>query len=199
LKSAFRKISRVRSILGGTTWYLSEDCLLAAKGTRYSVEYRRFYLRDLEWIVVWPNRSWLLRLIPGALVAIAGACFWHWLDSSFGAIVVGVGVAWALLELALGPTAGSRVRTTGVSVDLPLVKRTRRAGNVLQAIDVAVRAARDVTVQPVVSISSVPTSSISTSSLPIPSLQQAESPVQTSSEVGSEAPSMSDASLTNGS
>jgi hypothetical protein len=194
LKSAFHKISRVRSILGGTTWYLSEDCLLAAKRTMYAVEYRRFYLRDLEWVVVWPNGSWLIRLIPGALLAIAGACFWHWVDSSFGAIIVGIGLAWALLELALGPTAGSRVRTTGVSVDLPLVKRTRRAGNVLQAIDAAVRASRDVTVQPVTPIPSPPMPS-----LPMPNLQLAEVSVQTNSEAASVVPSMSDASLTNGS
>jgi hypothetical protein len=63
LKSAFRKISRVGSLTGGTKWYLSEDCLLAAKRTMYAVEYRRFYLRDVESIVVWPNRLWLLRMV----------------------------------------------------------------------------------------------------------------------------------------
>jgi len=194
LKSAFHKISRVRSILGGTTWYLSEDCLLAAKGTRYSVEYRRFYLRDLEWVVVWPNRTWLIRLIPGALVAIAGACLWEWANSTFGAIVVGVGLAWALLELALGPTAGSRVRTTGICVDLPLVKRTRRAGSVLRTIDAAVRASREVSGQLVVSVSSLPLFRP-----PMPSPQQAGAPVQANSDAESVGPSIADASLTNGS
>jgi hypothetical protein len=183
LKSAFQKISRVSSITGGTKWYLSRDCLLAAKRTLYAVEYRRFYLRDLECIVVWPSRSWRLRLIiPGVLLAALGASLWLWVNFTSGAIFIGIGLAWVVLELALGPTAGSRVRTTGVSVDLPLVKRTRRARKVLKAIDAAVRASRDVTMQPAV---------------PIPSLQPAGVSVLTNSEAASAAPSLADASQTN--
>jgi hypothetical protein len=145
----FRKISRVGSLLGATRWYLSEDCLLASKGN-YTVEYRRFYLPDLESIVVWPSRLWLLRLIlPGALLGALGVSLGVWVDSTTGAIFGGVGLAWAGLELALGPTAETRIRTTGASVDLALVKRTRRAHKVLAKIDAAVRAARaSVTAQP---------------------------------------------------
>ena len=149
MSSAFRKISRVGSLTGGTKWYLSEDCLLAAKGVMYTVEYRRFYLRDLEYIMVWPSRLWLLRLIiPGVLLAALGASLWQWANSTAGTIFVGVALAWVALELALGPTAGARIRTTGASVDLPLVKRTRRARNVLAKIDAAVRATRGVIEQP---------------------------------------------------
>jgi hypothetical protein len=170
---------------GGTRWYLSKDCLLAAKRTMYTVEYRRFYLRDLECIVVWPRRWWWLRLIiPGVLLATLGASLWQWLDSTSGEIFTGIALAWVVLELALGPTAGSQVRATGVSVDLPLVKRIRRAREVIKAIDVAVRASREVTIQ---------------SSVPIPSLQAAAVSVQPNPEVASVAPSIADASQTNGS
>ena len=149
MKSAFQRISRVSSVTGGTKWYLSNDCLLAAKRTMYVVEYRRFYLRDLEWIVVWPSRSWRYRLIiPGVLFAVLGAGFWQWVNSTSGAIFTCIGLAWIALELALGPTAGSRIRTTGLTVDMPLVQRTRRASKVLRAIDAAVRASRDVTMKP---------------------------------------------------
>jgi hypothetical protein len=143
LRIAFRKISRVGSLTGATKWYLSEDCLLAAKRVMYAVEYRRFYLRDLESIVVWPSRTWLLRpTIPGVLLAALGASLWHWVNFTAGAIAGSAGLAWAALELGLGPTAGSRIRTTGASVDLPLVKRTRRARKVLAKIDAVVRATR---------------------------------------------------------
>jgi len=143
LKSAFRKISRVRSITGGTRWYLTEDCLLAAKRTLYVVEYRRFYLRDLESIVVWPNRLWLWRLLtPAVVFALVGVSFWQWVDSTVGAIFLILALAWVALELALGPTARSLVRTTGASVDLRLVKRSRRARKVMAHIDAAVRSAR---------------------------------------------------------
>ena len=47
---------------------MSDDCLLSAKRMMYTVEYRRFYLRDLESITVWPSRMWKLRvIIPTAM------------------------------------------------------------------------------------------------------------------------------------
>ena len=145
MKSAFRKLSRVRTLGGSTTWYLSDDCLLAAKRLMYSVEYRRFYLRDLESVVIWPTRLWLLRLIiPAVLFAALGLLFWEWVNSTAGAIIGGVGALWVLLELAAGPTAQSRIRFTGSTIDLPLVMRKRRAAKVLARIDAAVRATRAV-------------------------------------------------------
>lgn len=185
MRSGFRKISRVGSLTGGTKWYLNDDCLLAAKRTMYAVEYRRFYLRDLECIVVWPSRLWLWRLIiPGILLGALGASLWQWVNSTAGAIFAGIGLAWVVLELTLGPTAGSRVRTTGVSVDLPVVKRKRRASKVLAKIDAAVRASRDVAMQPTVRM---------------PGLQPAGTSVPTKSEVASAAPSsIADASQSNG-
>lgn len=143
MKSAFRKISRVGSLTGGTRWYLSEDCLLAAKRTLYVVEYRRFYLRDLESIVVWPNRLWPWRLLtPAVLLAVLGVSFWQWVDSTAGAIFLILALAWVALELVLGPTARSLVRTTGASIDMRLVKRVRRARKVIAKIDAAVRSTR---------------------------------------------------------
>jgi hypothetical protein len=154
LPVAFRKISRVGSLTGATKWYLSEDCLLAAKRVMYVVEYRWFYLRDLESIVVWPSRTWLLRpIIPGVLLVALGFSLWHRVNFTAGAIAGGAGLAWAALELGLGPAAKSRIRTTGATVDLPLVKRTRRAGKVLAKIDAAIRATRGgVMEQPTTSI-----------------------------------------------
>jgi hypothetical protein len=185
LKSAFRKISRVGSLTGGTKWYLSADCLLAAKRTMYAVEYRRFYLRDLESIVVWPSRLWLWRLvIPGVLFAALAIAFWQWVDSTVGAIFAGVGLAWMAAELALGPTAGARIRTTGASVDLPLVARTRRARQVLAKIDGALHTARGGAEQP---------------TAPVTSAQPADPSVQTNSEAPTGAVSIADATQTNGS
>ena len=182
--SDFRKISRVVSLIGGTKWYLKDDCLLAAKRTMYAVEYRRFYLRDLESIVVWRSRLWIWRLmIPGVLFTALGISLRLWVNATAGAIFIFIGLAWMMLELALGPTARSRVRTTGAIVDLPLVKRTFRARKVLAVIDAAVRASRDVTIQPAV---------------PIPSLQPAEVFVQTNSEAASATPTIADASQLNG-
>jgi hypothetical protein len=184
LKSAFQKISLVRSLTGGTKWYLSEDCLLAAKTTMYVVEYRRFYLRDLECVVVWPSRLWLLRLIiPSALLAVLSASLWQWVNSTAGAIFGGMALAWVALELALGPTAGSRIRTTGASVDLPLVSRTRSAEKVLAKIDAAARATRVAIEQP------IPLSTIA---------QPAEPTIQTRSEA-SATTSFAPAIQTNGS
>jgi hypothetical protein len=149
LKGAFRKISRVGSLTGGTRWYLSDDCLLAAKRILYAVEYRRFYLRDLEYIMVWPSRLWLWRLIiPGLVFGALGVTFWQWINYTSGAIFSGVAVAWVAMEQVLGPTANSRIRTTGATIELPIVKRTRRARRVFAKIDAAVRMTRAVVEQP---------------------------------------------------
>lgn len=168
MRSAFRKISRVASLTGGTKWYLSEDCLFAAKCVMYTVEYRRFYLLDLESIVVWPSRMWLLRpIIPAVLLGALGVLLSYNVNLTTGAIFAAIGVAWALLELALGPTAATRIRTTGAMVDLPLVKRVRRTRQVLAKIDSAVRTARGGVIEPPAVPMSVPqpaTSSNQTSS-----------------------------------
>jgi hypothetical protein len=158
--------------------------LLAAKRTMYAVEYRRFYLRDLESIVVWPTRAWLLRMVlVVVLFAGLGVAFWQWVDSTAGAIFGGVGLVWVTAELALGPTAACRIRTTGASVDLPFVARARRARKVLAKIDVAIRAARGVVEQPTAPVTSAP----------------AELSVQTNSEAPSGTVSVADATQTHGS
>lgn len=164
MPGAFRKISRVRSLMGSTRWYLSEDCLLAARQIMYTVEYRRFYLRDLEYVMVWPSGMWQWRLIvPAATIAAIGGAFWAWENSTAGEVFGGMALAWLGLELALGPTARSRIQTTGASVDLPLVHRTRRARKVLAKLDAAVRGARGVVEQQ--------SSSPVTSSLAAPDMQ----------------------------
>lgn len=185
MNSAFHKISRIGSLTGGTKWYLSNDCLLAAKRMMYAVEYRRFYLHDLESIVVWPSRLWLWRvIIPAVLLLVLGASLWQWVDATAGAIFSGMGLAWVGLELLLGPTAGARIRTTGASVDLPLVNRTRRAPKVLAKIDAAVRATHGVNEQPSVSAD-------------IP--QSSEPSVRTSSQVASATATITETTQTNGS
>ena len=148
----------------------------------YSVEYRRFYLHDLESIVVWPSKVWLWRpIVLGLVFGLLGYAFWQWVNSTTGVIVGSIGLAWIALELVLGPTAKSRICTTGASVDLPVVQRTRRAHKVLAKIDAAVRAARVATAQP---------------SAPQISPQLAQPSVPSTSE-GSAAPSVVDATQTN--
>ena len=149
----------------------------------YAVDYRRFYLRDLESIVVWPTRVWLWRMVLVlVLFGAIGIVFWQRVDSTTGAIIGGVGLAWVLAELVLGPTAAARLRTTGASVDLRLVARTRRARKVLGQIDAAIRATR-----------------VEQATASVTSAQPTESLVQTSSEAPSGTAAIADATQTNGS
>jgi hypothetical protein len=149
LKSAFHKISKVGSLTGGTKWYLSDDCLLAAKRLMYSVEYRRFYLRDLESIVVWPKRYWWLRpVVPGAQFGALGFSLWVWVNTIAGGIFLGIAVGWVVLELVLGPRAGACIRTNGAKLEMPIVNRISRAQKILSKIDAAVRTHRGIIQQP---------------------------------------------------
>lgn len=150
MKSEFQKISRVRGYGGGIKWYLSEDCLLSAKRMMYTVEYRRFYLRDLESVTVWPSKMWKLRvIIPTAILVGIGGLVWVLSDATPAEITIAatfgaLGLLWLVRELALGPTAYARIQTTGATVELPLVRRTRFARRVLARVDEAVRASRAV-------------------------------------------------------
>jgi len=90
-------------------------------------------------------------MIRAVLLAALAAAFWRWVDSIAGAIFGGVALLWVAWDLALGPTAGSRICTTGASVELALVRRTRRARKVLSKIDAAVRATRGIVEQPTAS------------------------------------------------
>jgi len=143
----FQKISRISSLTGGTKWYLNDDCLLAAKRITYVVEYRRFYLTDIESIVVWPNPLWIWRpIIPAGLFFALGALLWFTVNHTAGLFCFAFGCGWAGIELLLGSTAKTRIQTTGTSVDLPIVARTRRAHRVLAKINAAMQAARGETV-----------------------------------------------------
>ena len=97
----------------------------------YVVEYHRFFLRDLELIMIWPSRGWLSRIIVPALLSGAlGAFLWLWANSTAGAIFIGIGLGWVLLELLLGPTAKSRVQyiRRGDAVHLPRHRSRQGAG-----------------------------------------------------------------------
>ena len=149
----------------------------------YSVEYRRFYLRDLESIVVWPNPSWWLRLaLPAMLLGALGVIMWQWASITFGFIFGILGLLWVILEVALGPTAKSRLRVMATTIDIPLVMRTRRADSVLAKIDAALRATR---------ANEQPTAAAAT-------IQSAEPSVQGTPEASS-TPSIAAASQTNAS
>ncbi|MGH9559851.1 MAG: hypothetical protein ACRD3S_00220, partial [Terracidiphilus sp.] len=77
--------------------------MLAAKSVMYSVEYRRFYLRDLESIVVWPRRLWLLRpIISGVLLVGLGELFRYvpWMSFTLGGVIFTGLVPFALAAFA---------------------------------------------------------------------------------------------------
>src|SRR5438105_9820685 len=53
-----------------------------------AIEYRRFYVRDLESIVVWPSRLWMWRLVISVFMFAARAFeISQCVDSTIGAIL----------------------------------------------------------------------------------------------------------------
>ncbi|MBS0537038.1 MAG: hypothetical protein JSR72_23515 [Proteobacteria bacterium] len=81
-------------------------------------------------------------IVPGAIFALLDFAFSQWFNLTTGAVFGSIGVVWVAFELILGPTAKTRIRTSGASVDLALVSRTRRARKTLAKIDAAIRASR---------------------------------------------------------
>lgn len=123
--------------------WLGKDHLLAAETTFFTETYRRFYFHDLQAVVIQENRArrdWtiILGVIAGLVAAL------------FGLILLASGLnpaAWtlfALLEAPLllgllfnglrGPTCRCRLQTAVQAVELPSLRRLRKAERVIATL-----------------------------------------------------------------
>src|SRR5262249_38046114 len=106
--SIYQKITRrQRSLMGYSQLWLAEDHLLLLKSSRFTEEYRRFALSDIQALVVTELRN---RQVVDFLALLA-ALLWTGLSatmsSAFGQgffLVTGAGfLATAIVNLARGP------------------------------------------------------------------------------------------------
>lgn len=114
--------------------WLGEDHLLLVESQYFAEEYRRFYFRDIQSIVLrktetgkYFNLVWMSLAIPmlAGVIASSGAwrIFWSILAIIFGGFL--------LLNTLYGPTCACQISTAVQSEELPSLKRLRRARKVM--------------------------------------------------------------------
>jgi hypothetical protein len=132
----YRKLpGRLRGLIRGASVWMGPDHLLAVRSTRFREEYKRFYLRDVQAIVV-ANAPRFHVSAPAILLAVAwliaflvylpmGGVF-PWAGPVFltgGAVMVGL---W--LYLSAAASCRCRIHTAVSREDLPSIYRPQIPG-----------------------------------------------------------------------
>lgn len=119
--------------------WLGDDHLLAVDSTLINEEYRRFYFRDIEAVIIRRTaRRQVVNWVLGVLLLLTASPFWFaWRsDHSEGALVgiVLCALFWLIFILVntlQGPTCQTHIRTAAQIEELPSLKRVRVARKVL--------------------------------------------------------------------
>jgi hypothetical protein len=120
---------RVRSRL-----WLGKDHLLSVDSQYYSEDYKRFYFRDIQEVIIRKTRSGTIGNVVLGFLAGAGVLGFFATSGGpavFWAIFAGFWLLFVLLNTAFGPTCVSHLRTAVQTEELPSLKRLRRAQKVV--------------------------------------------------------------------
>jgi hypothetical protein len=140
-RSAFELISLSRASI-----WLGKDHLLCVGTNGYSEDYKRFYFRDIQAIVIRQNNA---RNVRSGIYAALGVLFVivsFAVDKSNVALITllsaaGISLAAVTINLLLGPTCSCQIRTAVQMESLPLI-RTRRAQKFLERVRPLIAAAQ---------------------------------------------------------
>jgi len=114
--------------------WLGKDHLLSVDSKNYSEDYKRFYFRDIQAVIIRKTRNGAIGNI--VLGFLAGAGVLGFITTSggpaiFWAIFAGFWIFWILINTAYGPTCVSHLKTAVQTEELPSLRRLRRSQKVL--------------------------------------------------------------------
>jgi len=126
-----------QSIFGFTRLYLGKDHLLCVYNSAYTEDYRRFYFRDIQSIVIGinSNRERLSARFAGAALFLLLFAFWiggYW--AVFFKILACLFLLNALINWRLGPTCTCRLSTAASQEELPSLGRLKTAMKLIELI-----------------------------------------------------------------
>ncbi len=130
-----------RGYLGRVSYWLGVDHLLVVEVTNYNERYRRFYLRDLQAVIVQRNRNRMWGNIVAGVMAIVPALGTLALlsDGEYaGAALVGGILAlfgvFMLVNTLRGPMCSVHLRTAVQTQKLANINRWRRAEFLIETL-----------------------------------------------------------------
>ena len=139
---------RAASLASYHRLWLGPDHLLSVRATGYSEEYKRFYFRDIQAILIGKKDSWKTwNLIWGSASGLV--VFIGLMSTSGGALFFWLGLGGFLFLLLLvnllsGPTCVCHIRTAVQTEPLPTLKRLRTARQVIMRLKPRIEEAQGV-------------------------------------------------------
>ncbi len=127
--------------------YLGPDHVLMVTNAWFGEDYKRFYYRDIQAIVVQKNgAAGILNLVLGGLLAflvflaVLGLGSWQWDEVGFviTGIIFGIVLLLLLVNIAMGPTCICKLQTAVHAERLPSLGRLRRTRRAVQRIQMKV-------------------------------------------------------------
>jgi hypothetical protein len=125
-----------RRLLRKATLWLSSDHILAVDSRRFTEEYKRYYFKDIQAIIVTQMSTATSRTIDLAfLIVLAVLVLIAWRLESRGTFVVtGLVLLGYLIHKLLGPMCSCHLITAVSSDKLPSLTRVRSAAKALRMI-----------------------------------------------------------------
>jgi hypothetical protein len=138
--------ARRRQFFTKNTLWLGADHLLQVEHTGYTEEYKRFYFRDIQSIIVQKDNRFLIwSLVLGGLLATCIALI-IWIDDQIGKIVFGWVAAPLFLALVInlikGPSCYTRIKTAVQEEEVPAFRRVRKTQKALARVRELISAAQ---------------------------------------------------------
>jgi hypothetical protein len=117
--------------------WLGQDHLLSVESQWYTEEYRRFYFRDIQAIIIRKTLTGrIINIVLGvlALLNLLGAFASTDGLRVFWSVIMGVFAFFLLLNTLAGPTSACHLRTAVQTEELASLRRVRRARKVLARV-----------------------------------------------------------------
>ena len=144
ISTIYRKLPGARRMpLRKATLWLASDHILSVDSHRFSEEYKRYYFKDIQAIVVrqTTRSSGAVDLAVAIVLALLGLAAWR-LESRAAAIVGGLILIPFVMAKSLGPRCVCQLITAVSSDKLPSLNRLRTAERALRIIGPLVQEAQ---------------------------------------------------------
>ena len=126
--------------------YLGDDHLMQVESSGYNEEYRRFYFRDIQAITIQLTREWFWTNLALAVFAVLFGVAAFFTTDSAGQVALGIFFTFfflpLIINLILGPTCKTMIRTAVQQQQLPSLGRLKEARKAMAKLRPLVEAAQ---------------------------------------------------------
>ncbi|HBC86138.1 MAG TPA: hypothetical protein DCZ94_04200 [Lentisphaeria bacterium] len=134
----YRKICKGGDFLRSSRIYMAEDHLLYVLSNGYTEEYRRFFFKDIQYIVLCQTRSWWVYTGIWGFIGAGILAMMFFAASEFGemtaSVIAVLGFLPLMVNFLLGTSARAVIKTITSEEKISLTPRYRSSLKVLAEI-----------------------------------------------------------------